>query len=101
MTSAERDSLKRLAQSPVTIVDIPATHVEKFVNHGLAVKQVFKFQITTKGQLELLRQRFRNMATRRVVKVSETDFMNRLDNQIDRLRGFRKTPAEDGSGTAD
>lgn len=95
MTPAERESLKRLAESPVTIADIPVQHVEKFVNHGLAVKQVFKFQITTKGQLELLRQRFRNMATRRVVRVSETDFMNRLDSQFERLRNFRKPAASE------
>lgn len=97
MTPAERESLKKLAQSPVTIVDIPNQHAEKFVNHGLAVKQVFKFQITTKGQLELLRQRFRNMATRRVVRVSETDFMNKLDSQFERLRNFRRPVSEDAA----
>lgn len=90
MTSAERASLKRLAKTPATLVDIPPQHAEKFVNHGLAVKQVFKFQITTKGQLELLRQRFRNMATRRVVRVSDTTFMSQLDIGIERLRGAPK-----------
>ncbi len=64
MTRYQRSALTRLAKSPLPLNELPGEHAEKLVSHGLAVRDIFRFRITQKGQLELLRQRFRNVKTR-------------------------------------
>lgn len=85
MSRQERATLARLAESPVPLSEVPPGHMEKFISHGLAVRDVFRFKITTKGQLELYRQRFRNMTTRRKVRTSEHDFLGMLDRHMARV----------------
>lgn len=86
MTRQERATLARLAASPAPINEVPQDQVEKFVNHGLALRDAFRLRITTKGQLELFRQRFRRMPTRRKVTASTHDFLGRLDRHLSRQR---------------
>lgn len=85
MTRQERATLTRLAESPAPLSEMPSDHLDKFVNHGLAVRDVFRFKITTKGQLELFRQRYRGMATRRKVKTPKHNFLSMLERHISRL----------------
>lgn len=84
MTREERASLAKIAEGPAPVTDLPPDHAEKFLNHGLVVRDVLRYFITTKGQLELFRQRYRNMATRRKVKVSNYDFLGRFERQFKR-----------------
>ena len=81
MTGAERAALARLARMPAQTNDIMLEHGEKLVNHGLAFKDTFHFRITTRGQLELLRQRFRNMPTRTAYS-SNYDFISRFEARL-------------------
>ncbi len=59
LTASERTALKQLAVSPRPASEIRSEFAEKFVSEGLAVRQALWLSITTKGQLELLRQRYR------------------------------------------
>lgn len=68
MSRSERSSLKKILQRPRLISDIPQDHSQKFINHGLAQRDVMLLRITALGQVELLRQRFRAIgAPQRVV----------------------------------
>ena len=64
MTRDQRSALARLARSPLPFSELSSEHAEKLVGHGLAIRDAFRFRITQKGQLELLRQRFRKVRTR-------------------------------------
>ncbi len=85
MTRQERATLARLAQSPTPVSEIPAEQIDKFVNYGLAVREALRCRITTKGQLELFRQRYRRMAMQRRVMAS-TEFLAKLDRHFHRRR---------------
>ena len=87
MTASERSALARLSRAPLSINDIPPDHAQKFMNHGLAVQQVIRLKITPKGQLEVLRQRYRRLTTR-TAHVTEEDFRTRLERRLqERLAG--------------
>lgn len=66
LSRSERSSLKKLFSRPRPIGDIPPDHQEKFVNYDLVRKCVLLLYITPLGQIELLRQRFRNLKPARV-----------------------------------
>lgn len=87
MTRAERASLRRLAKGALPVSDIRPQYAQKLVNHGLAVRETLRLKITAKGQLELLRQRYRNMTTR-TVTVTEEDFRTQFS------RGLREIVVE-------
>lgn len=89
MTREERAVLVRLAESPLPVHDLPRACAEKFLNHGLVQREFLRYRITVKGQLEMFRQRFRNLATRRKVKVSD-DLLGRLDAVFTRRRRPRR-----------
>jgi hypothetical protein len=61
LTRHERASLRKLQTRPRQIGEIPTEHQEKLANYGLVRKQVLLIYITPLGQLELLRQRFRDI----------------------------------------
>jgi hypothetical protein len=61
LSRSERASLQRIVERPCQPGDIPADHEEKFLNYGLARKNVLLLCVTPLGQCELLRQRFRGM----------------------------------------
>lgn len=82
MTARERAALARLTRMPAPTTEIRREHGEKLVSHGLVVKEAFRFKITTKGQLELLRQRFRGMSTRRTTHSSGHDFIEKLKTRL-------------------
>lgn len=65
MTPRERATLAKLAQGAAPLNEMPREHVAKFLNHGLIARDVMRYRITAKGQLELLRQRYRDTTTRR------------------------------------
>lgn len=90
MTRRERATLVRLAYNPIPIGSILPDHAEKFVNHGLAINQSLQLRITQKGQLEILRQRFRGMSTRRTVQSSSHDFISRFEQSL--KNGFSDRP---------
>lgn len=93
--------MARLAQSPTPVSEIPPDQIDKFVNHGLAVREALRCRITTKGQLELFRQRYRKMAMQRRVMAS-TEFLSRLDKHFHRRRRptvfFSLADEDDGRG---
>lgn len=93
MTASERAALARLARQSVAASEVRRDHAEKFISHGLAVRQALRLRITPKGQLEVLRQRFRRMPTR-TIRITGDDFRTRF---TERLREFRAgKPPEDG-----
>jgi hypothetical protein len=61
LTRHERASLRKLHRRPRQLGEIPADHQEKLANYGLLRQQVLLIYITPLGQLELLRQRFRDI----------------------------------------
>jgi hypothetical protein len=61
LTRRERASLRKLQRRPRQLGEIPPDHQEKLANYGLVRKQVLLIYITPLGQLELLRQRFRDI----------------------------------------
>ncbi len=61
LSRRERASLRKLLEGPRQPGDIPSDHEEKFVNYDLVRKQVLLLYITPLGQIELLRQRFRDI----------------------------------------
>lgn len=95
MSDEERDSLFLLAQSPAPPGAIPAEHASRFVALGLAVRETLRFRITLRGQVEILRQRFRKMPLSRVAKVSKKHFLATFEERFsDRpLLGQRAQPA--------
>jgi hypothetical protein len=97
MTASERAALARLARHSVAVTEVRRDHAEKFINHGLAVKQALRLRITPKGQLEVLRQRFRRMSTR-TVHINGDDFRTRFN---ERLRQFRAADPPPGDGGED
>ncbi len=59
MSRSERSSLEKIIRRPCLVGDVPPEHAEKFLNYGLVKKQVMLLHATQKGQLEILRQRFK------------------------------------------
>lgn len=85
MSDAERDSLFQLAQSPAPPGEIPAEHASRFVALGLAVRETLRFRITLRGQVEILRQRFRKMPLSRVAKVTKKHFLATFEERFSDL----------------
>lgn len=73
LTHAERAALIDLAKAPTPISDLSPICVPTLLAHGLVARDCLCYRITAKGQLELFRQRYRNMATRRKTKLSRAD----------------------------
>jgi hypothetical protein len=61
MSRRERTSLARIAARPCLASDIPADHAAKFIGYGLVKRDVMLLYATALGQVELLRQRFRDI----------------------------------------
>lgn len=61
LSRSERASLRRIVERACQPGDIPSDHEEKFLNYGLARRNVLLLSVTQLGQCELLRQRFRGM----------------------------------------
>jgi hypothetical protein len=61
LSRSERSSLQRIVERPCQPGDIPTDHEEKFLNYGLARRNVLLLCATPLGQCELLRQRFRGL----------------------------------------
>jgi hypothetical protein len=68
LSRSERSSLRKLFDRPRQIGEIPSDHQEKFINYDLVCKRVLLLYITPLGQIELLRQRFRNIKPARPPK---------------------------------
>jgi hypothetical protein len=58
LTREELASLTRLVERARPTSEIPSDHAAKFVNYGLARRDIMIMRATRLGQLELLRQRF-------------------------------------------
>jgi hypothetical protein len=61
MSRSERSTLAKIAKRPCLITDVPAEQAEKFINYGLVKREVMLLHATPLGQVELLRQRFRDV----------------------------------------
>lgn len=61
LTRDELTSLNKIVERARALGEIPDDHAEKFVNYGLAQKDVMILRATRLGQVELLRQRFRGI----------------------------------------
>ena len=61
MSRGERFSLEKIIKRPCLVTDIPAEHAEKFLNYGLVKREVMLLHATPRGQLEILRQRFKGV----------------------------------------
>ncbi len=64
-------SLKKIVECPRPIADIPDDHSAKFLNYGLARRDVMLMRPTQLGQLELLRQRFRGIPIPKRIVLNE------------------------------
>ena len=82
MSMRERALLSRLARAPMEASEIRREAAEKFINHGLAVKQAMFMNITTRGQLEVLRQRFRSMTPTENSLVADYDFLSKFHKPL-------------------
>ena len=70
MSRAERSSLEKIIKRPCLVADIPQEHAEKLLNYGLVKRDVMMLHATPRGQLEILRQRFKGIEYSRVVKIA-------------------------------
>jgi hypothetical protein len=61
MSRGERASLEKILKRPCLITDIPGEHAEKLLNYGLVKRDVMLLHATQRGQLEMLRQRFKGL----------------------------------------
>lgn len=61
MSRGERASLEKILKRPCLVTDIPSEHAEKLLNYGLIKRDVMLLQATPRGQLEMLRQRFKGI----------------------------------------
>jgi hypothetical protein len=64
LSRGERFSLEKIIKRPCLVTDIPFEHAEKFLNYGLAKREVMLLHSTPRGQVEILRQRFKGMQQR-------------------------------------
>lgn len=66
LTFSERASLRRFVKHDGTCYQeqIRASHAERFLNAGLITRTPMRYHLTTRGQVELLRQRFRGVRKR-------------------------------------
>lgn len=96
MTAPERAALARLARHSVAATEVRREHADKFITHGLAVRQALRLRITPKGQLEVLRQRFRRMPTR-TVHLTGDDFRTRFTERLREIRAAKPREDEDGA----
>jgi len=62
MSRSERASLEKILKRPCLVSDIPGEHAEKLLNYGLVKRDVMLLHATQRGQVELLRQRFKGAA---------------------------------------
>ena len=96
MTRDQRAALWQLTKCPLPANELPREHAEKFVNHGLAVRESLRIRITERGQLELLRQRFRGGTTRLSMRVRTPVFLARFGRAVQKRslrlsRSWRET----------
>lgn len=82
MTARERATLTRLARTAAPVTDIPCEDGDKLVSQGLAVRDSFRLQITAKGQLELLRQRYRGMPPPSLTQSPTDAFIERIEQRL-------------------
>lgn len=61
MSRGERASLEKILKRPCLVTDIPGEHAEKLLNYGLVKRDVMVLHATQRGQVEILRQRFRGI----------------------------------------
>ena len=59
MSRGERASLEMILKRPCLVTDIPGAHAEKLLNYGLIKRDVMLLHATARGQVEILRQRFK------------------------------------------
>jgi hypothetical protein len=60
MSRGERASLEMILKRPCLVTDIPGEHAEKLLNYGLIKREVMLLHATPRGQVEILRQRFKS-----------------------------------------
>lgn len=82
MTRDERAALSRLAQQPSPPNGFSTNHQRRLISSGLAIREGANLRITTKGRLELLRQRFRSLDRPASTSMSAHDFIARLEEEI-------------------
>ena len=61
MSRNELFSLEKIIKRPCLVTDIPPEHADKLLNHGLVKREVMLLHATPRGQLEILRQRFKGV----------------------------------------
>jgi len=61
MSRGERASLEKILKRPCLVTDVPGEHAEKLLNYGLVKRDVMLLHATPRGQVEVLRQRFRGI----------------------------------------
>ena len=94
MTVGERAALKQLAMSPRLASEIEPDFAERLLDQGLAVRQALRLSITTKGQLELLRQRYRTLGTRRAAPMPGGEFIAEPEDRPEPSPAESEQPAE-------
>jgi hypothetical protein len=69
MSRGERASLEKILKRPCLVTDIPGEHAEKLLNYGLVKRDVMLLHATPRGQVEMLRQRFKGLDYRMPLNV--------------------------------
>ena len=94
MTAGERAALKQLAMSPRLASEIEPDFAERLLDQGLAVRQALRLSITTKGQLGLLRQRYRTLGARRAAPAFGDEVAAELEDRQALSPAESEQPAE-------
>jgi hypothetical protein len=68
MSRSERSTLEKIIKRPCLLTDVPAEHAEKLLNYGLVKREVMLLHATPRGQVEILRQRFRGVESNNMPK---------------------------------
>ena len=61
MSRGERTSLQKILKRPCLVTDVPREHAEKLLNYGLVKRDAMLLHATARGQVEILRQRFKDV----------------------------------------
>lgn len=78
----ERTSLAKLSEMPLHVGTLPPAHVERFLGLGFAEAEMLRVKITARGQIELLRQRFRKVPTQRWAWITSKNVLSIFEERF-------------------
>lgn len=75
LTFAERSALRKLVRMDGTCYqqDLKESHAERFLRAGLITRTPMRYHLTTRGQVEFLRQRYSGLRRRSIVSALKNE----------------------------